>query len=280
MSNVAVSAEARPFPLPVLVRLAGIAALLGLEVLLALVLLRRLLAAEWAPIDNLPLVAVAALIGLWGAAAAWALHDTLRGAGPNRWAVASVATSGVLCLAVAIGATLWPYGLLAALAWLAGTAVGLRLIAQADLLRHFAETEFRLIQEERPRESPAARLAIRRLGGSLPKAGVADWTQRIVRGEAADGATEITGELAAWLEPGQRTEVFHLAICPPLFTAPEVELDLREAPPATFKLTHCEPFGLRIEVRLKRELADRTRVVLAVQVRQQPTATGLEYSPR
>lgn len=84
-------------------------------------------------------------------------------------------------------------------------------------------------------------------GESLP-AGV---TQRLVRLRLPDGHDAYQGIVRVAFTPGQRTEVLHVAFCPPFEVAPQWTAKVVSGPALTIKQVQVYPYGARLEVRLQ-----------------------------
>jgi len=76
-------------------------------------------------------------------------------------------------------------------------------------------------------------------------------TQHLVRRRDEQGRDVLDGFLRARYEPGQRTAVLHVAFCPPFASVPNFRATAREGFPAQVKATQLQPYGVRLEVRLK-----------------------------
>ena len=81
---------------------------------------------------------------------------------------------------------------------------------------------------------------------SLP-AGV---TQQLVRRRTAEGCDAIHGTMRVRFAAYQRTEVLHVAFCPPFNVNPRWTAKALSGPALTIKQAQVFPYGARIEVRL------------------------------
>lgn len=87
-------------------------------------------------------------------------------------------------------------------------------------------------------------------------------TQQLTRLRLADGVEAIEGLLRCTFAAGEQMQVVHLAFCPPLQRAPELQLDQLDGPEATLRPTTVESFGARLEIRLSQPEATACDVVL------------------
>ena len=60
----------------------------------------------------------------------------------------------------------------------------------------------------------------------------------------------ITGWVKTEFQPGERTAVLHVAFCPPLLQAPQVQIEQLSGPAARIKVGQVLPQGARFEIRL------------------------------
>lgn len=72
----------------------------------------------------------------------------------------------------------------------------------------------------------------------------------------------IEGTVRIEFAAGQRTEVAHLAFCPPLSCVPDFELEQTAGPLVRLKETQLFPYGVRIEARLNAESAHPESIVV------------------
>lgn len=63
---------------------------------------------------------------------------------------------------------------------------------------------------------------------------------------------------------GQRVAVTHIAFCPPLASAPELEAEVTDGPDAAVSLTNVQTFGLRMEVRLSEPMDEPCSVTIDI----------------
>lgn len=86
-------------------------------------------------------------------------------------------------------------------------------------------------------------------------------TQLCERTRTADGET-IAGTLRAELEPGQRIVQFHLAFCPPLASAPRIEIEQIDGPEARWKPAQSWAHAARIEGKLAANAAPGEQIAI------------------
>jgi hypothetical protein len=98
----------------------------------------------------------------------------------------------------------------------------------------------------RHREVYAARLAPPGDADALSE-GV---TQRLVRRRQPNGQDTYQGTLRVEFALGQRTEVLHVAFCPPFDSTPQWTAEVVRGPSLTIKQVQVFPYGARLEVRL------------------------------
>lgn len=90
-----------------------------------------------------------------------------------------------------------------------------------------------------------------------------DVFQQITR--SRDGELEhISALLRLTFSAGQRVAVSHLAFCPPLAEAPELEAEVTDGPDAAVTLTNIQTFGLRLELRLQEPVDETCEVMVEV----------------
>jgi hypothetical protein len=83
--------------------------------------------------------------------------------------------------------------------------------------------------------------------GELLPSGV---TQRLVRSRTATGQDAMHGTLRVQFAARQRTEIVHVAFCPPFEVTPEWTAKAESGPALTIKQVQVFPYGARLELRL------------------------------
>jgi hypothetical protein len=101
-------------------------------------------------------------------------------------------------------------------------------------------------------------------GDSLPE-GV---TQQLIRAEHG-GIESLSGLLRVDFPAGDRTQVVHLAFCPPFHAVPEVNVASISGPPATVKVSQVESFGMRVDVRRNPSANEPDSIVLEIEATAQ-----------
>jgi hypothetical protein len=76
--------------------------------------------------------------------------------------------------------------------------------------------------------------------------------QQFARGQTEDGRDICQGTVRSRFAAGQRTEIVHVAFCPPFQTTPQLEIEPLEGPDVEVKPTQTLPYGARMELRLSR----------------------------
>ncbi|MCE9548393.1 MAG: hypothetical protein K8T25_23205 [Planctomycetia bacterium] len=74
--------------------------------------------------------------------------------------------------------------------------------------------------------------------------------QQMTRSRRADGRDQCRGQVRAMFAAGQRTEIVHLAFCPPFAGQPQWSAAPVEGPPLSIKQVQVLPHGVRLELRL------------------------------
>ena len=87
------------------------------------------------------------------------------------------------------------------------------------------------------------------LDGKLPEDESVFLTQ--TRSCPAAGIDQMTGWVQVNFETGATVAVVHLAICPPMPTVPEIEVEQESGGEVDFRITQKQPYGIRMEVRRK-----------------------------
>lgn len=72
--------------------------------------------------------------------------------------------------------------------------------------------------------------------------------QKITRAQTEEGETALVLQRLSW-RVGERTQVVHVAFCPPLSAVPELHMETAEGEEVELRSTLTEPFGLRIEAK-------------------------------
>lgn len=95
---------------------------------------------------------------------------------------------------------------------------------------------------------------------SLP----ADVTQQLTRSRH-EGGESIAGLLRVDFAARDRTQIVHLAFCPPFKSIPTVDVAQVSGPTISTKVTQVEQFGVRIEVKHQVPAAESCSVVLEIE---------------
>jgi len=99
------------------------------------------------------------------------------------------------------------------------------------------------------------------------------WTEPTARQEfrrliGVDGAETIIGSVRYALNPRQELTWAHVGFCPPLRSAPLVQLDLIEPSAARIKVAQALPHGVRFEIKLPGESNESREVVWSFVARE------------
>jgi hypothetical protein len=113
----------------------------------------------------------------------------------------------------------------------------------------------------RARASPARPLPPPLLAEQVEPEIPASLVQQITRVQE-EGRESIHGLLRAEIPAGDRLAVVHVAFCPPLAAAPELQAHAIDAEDADVRITQAETFGTRIEARLQEPAVDRSSVLI------------------
>ena len=148
-------------------------------------------------------------------------------------------TTGAAALGLYFPLVLFEIGTLAMVAW--AVTHGLRS-ARPVWLSNITRSPRIHSQRDRALAQPAALTN----DECLP-AGV---TQQLVRSRTAEGCDTIHGTLRVRFAAHQRTEVLHVAFCPPFEVNPRWNAKAVSGPALTIKPAQVFPYGARIEVRL------------------------------
>jgi hypothetical protein len=89
----------------------------------------------------------------------------------------------------------------------------------------------------------------------------ANLLQQIIRTREESGEA-IHAVLRAEFQPGEQMQVLHVAFCPPLDEAPQLEAFIAGAIDADVKVTAAYSFGARLEVQLALPAAEATNVLV------------------
>ncbi len=81
-------------------------------------------------------------------------------------------------------------------------------------------------------------------------------TQRIDRGIDADGREYCHGWIRKCFAERQRTELVHIAFCPPFSTTPQMHIEQADGPELQLKTSQVLPYGARLEIRLARAASE------------------------
>jgi len=94
-------------------------------------------------------------------------------------------------------------------------------------------------------------------------------TQQLTRGVDAARGEYVVGVLTVDFAPGQRTEILHVAFCPPLARPPRIQIQPVDGPPLTATVGQAETFGARFELRLARAWEEPQRAVVQFETQEQ-----------
>jgi hypothetical protein len=89
-------------------------------------------------------------------------------------------------------------------------------------------------------------------------------TQQIVRSRHPDGET-LAGLLRVEFAADERTQIVHIAFCPPFEGVPKVDVAQISGPDVSVKVTDVESFGTRIEVKHRESEAKPCSAVLEIE---------------
>lgn len=198
-------------------------------------LVRRLSGALVIPLDFVPALVTGLLLSL----GTWSLR---------RLAMVAVPEQPKLLIGICAVAWLLVTGLtLSGTSPLAGLALWLPVIA--------TEAYWRAV----PMESggQAGEQAVRREENQT----TSEVVQQLTR-TREEGCERVSGTARIEFEPGEQTAAQHIAICPPLPSDPEVELETADADGVTIRATDCRSYGLRLEARRGRDTAEPLTVLV------------------
>jgi hypothetical protein len=94
-----------------------------------------------------------------------------------------------------------------------------------------------------------------------------DVTQRMTRTRSAAGGDLIVGQARADFTAGARSQIIHLAFCPPLAGSPRITVKQAGGPLAAITVAQGESFGARFDIRL-------------ASTARQPESVMIEYEAR
>jgi hypothetical protein len=77
-----------------------------------------------------------------------------------------------------------------------------------------------------------------------------DVTQQMTRMRDAEGCDLVFGQARAEFTPGARSQIIHLAFCPPLSGSPQITVMQSGGPEAAITVAQAESFGARFDIRL------------------------------
>ena len=77
-----------------------------------------------------------------------------------------------------------------------------------------------------------------------------DMTQQMTRMRDAKGSELVFGQTRAEFTPGERSQIIHLAFCPPLASDPYITVRHAGGPSAAITIAQAETFGARFDIRL------------------------------
>ncbi|MDG2384920.1 MAG: hypothetical protein P8N76_24835 [Pirellulaceae bacterium] len=143
-------------------------------------------------------------------------------------------------------------------AWL--TFWGVMISSESFIYRRIA----RRIQRRPPQQRPLKAEVHLHEESELPE----EVCQQFVRSTDPELGEIIHGKWRARFQTGQRTESIHLSFCPPLPSAPQLEVETVSGPAASTKPALVVPHGARIDIRLDQPAEEQTDVVLEVFVHQ------------
>lgn len=86
--------------------------------------------------------------------------------------------------------------------------------------------------------------------------------QHFTRSRSDENGEFIHGLIRCRFMEGERTQIQHVAFCPPLGMSPSILVDQVEGPAAKVKAAQAETFGARFEIRLNRTCRRSTDVVI------------------
>lgn len=90
-------------------------------------------------------------------------------------------------------------------------------------------------------------------------------TQHLVRSRTPEGTEEIAGALRVKFAPGQRTDVVHVAFCPPFESTPDFETEAAGTESLSVKSVQVFPYGARLEVQRLSASSAATEAVVTFQ---------------
>jgi hypothetical protein len=86
--------------------------------------------------------------------------------------------------------------------------------------------------------------------------------QQLTRTRLASGGEAVEVVVRCPFEPGELLTVAHVAFCPPLAHAPQLDVDPLEGSDVTVRVTQAETFGARLEIRRSQPVDAAEEVVL------------------
>ncbi|MBM3998220.1 MAG: hypothetical protein FJ297_01545 [Planctomycetes bacterium] len=106
-------------------------------------------------------------------------------------------------------------------------------------------------------------------GGTSDERGI---VQRIVR-SMEDGWETFCGEFRCRFAERERTQVIHVAFCPPFAATPELHIEPIHGPTVEIQTTQLEPFGARLDLRTGSDTTRERDVAVRVIARAPVAAT-------
>ena len=225
----------------------GCIAALGLASLTLIGVSRRLAGALREPLGFGPLCSIGLSLGL-AAIVAHACWKDPRAESPLRkgWPLHALLTALVLIAGLALS--------------LPGSSI-LGLVALWLMLIAAEGASWALLARS-PRWRPAADEIPAAVPPVDASADMPDQTTLTMTRRRIGGRTDvIEGAVRISFAPGQRTEVAHVAFCPPMEAVPEFHLEQLDGPPARLKDTQLLPYGVRIEAKLNAEPQHATSII-------------------
>jgi len=95
--------------------------------------------------------------------------------------------------------------------------------------------------------------------------------QQVTRLQNDAGIEVVQGVLRAQFVVGERTQILHVAFCPPLDYEPQIITHQLDGAPVIIKVAQAEVFGTRLELRLT--TADRTAQSVAICFEAEPPSS-------
>ena len=115
-----------------------------------------------------------------------------------------------------------------------------------------------------------------RPGEAEPRLLPSNVSQQLTRAREEDDTEVLYGKLRAEFTPGQRLAILHVAFCPPLPTVPDLTAEQLDGPPVEIKRAQVQPYGARLDLRLRSPSRDRQGVLLEFYARAKSTGESGE----